>query len=68
MHVNYVENDGNYVDLSCSGYLFLPLWHLSGHLPSEVFVDGIMYAGADVGCKPDAACHGVFPLCFGKVW
>ena len=48
--------------------LFLSLWHLSGHLPSEVFVNGIMYAGTGVGCKPDAACHGVFPLCFGKVW
>ena len=46
----------------------MPLWHLSGHLLSEVFVNGIMYAGTGVGCKPDAACHGVLPLCFGKVW
>lgn len=37
-----------------------------GHLLSEFFVDGVVYAAADVGGEPYAAVDGLMPLCAGQ--
>lgn len=39
---------------------------LLGHLLSEFFVDGVVYAAADIGGEPYAAVDGLMPLCAGQ--